>query len=938
MEAHFRALGAQRAKSGFPLFLLEHGLTAKEVATISHHLRDRLRTNERLGKHWLLWAIYATERGYDYTGHEYWQSFEDRTPYWQGSDRNRLSGWFRKFRENYDAVVPTGQWASQFRIIAWPITHAILPKYLQHQFARSLWELKYRLATLSALDARSIGHLVALHAHGSNRFEEFLQQEELTGRIVLALLGQHEANDVSPIHSATLQRIVGDLEEVRRSREWLREARQVVQDRFSGIGRGAGPREPADHRHDHAPVRPAPSPSLRPAILLRSDGMGSWTALLDVPDFRVIAVNAAIREFLRSTRVQLAGSEQVRASGWLLGARRRAVLENWPEEGTPLVRFEEPQPVIDHIIEGDCLMRSGPNWLFRIGVDDIAREISGRVVRPGGDYLLVGSQLPQIEGWIRPASMNCRGVEVRRIAVPANLSSSDVELLSGLNLQVAKTIRVWPAGLPGRAWDGEGNCEWLTTEAPCLGLMHDHPVDSFVVRVGDQELAVSAGDPGSPSFIRLSPLPAGVHRFHVRARRSADQPLSEKYAEPEGHLVMRVREPEPWRPGRALHSGLVVTMDPLDPDFDTVWDNQLDLSVLGPEGHQVRCEISMTRGDGTEIFSDPIPDPLTLPVTPAAWRRCLDRFSSYPDRALKALEASAGCLVIKGDELGEFRVHFERDVPPLRWLLHRSGEKVSVRLADDTGLEDQAPTASYYAFGRPLEATELARADVEQAADVVVPGGLFVASLDTFADAVAVSSGRMSTGLDGLGIVPTFPELQSDVPTWQEWFRVAALWREARLAGFLADARREQVINGFYAAVYRSICGSVWADAEERFLQAPTSENLEKLQQGIGKFSGFGVVLRRECERLNSDFSAGAEWFAGRANHYYQVDLNASRAALRFASDPQRFAAELGEGLAQFIDGMRAAPTPLRAARFLALLCANPPDASTTNRFPGWSW
>ena len=51
--------------------------------------------------------------------------------------------------------------------------------------------------------------------------------------------------------------------------------------------------------------------------------------------------------------------------------------------------------------------------------------------------------------------------------------------LTTLGLQVARTIDVWPAGLPGRNWDGEGRSEWLTTETPCFGIAYDHPVDGF---------------------------------------------------------------------------------------------------------------------------------------------------------------------------------------------------------------------------------------------------------------------------------------------------------------------------------------------------------------------------------------------------------------------------------------------------------------------------
>ena len=110
---------------------------------------------------WLPWVVYATERGYTYKGDEYWPSFEEMTHMWEYKDRRRLAQWFRKFQKTYDGVVPCGRWAEQFTIISWPITHAILPQYLQDQLARMLYELRYRFVSMATREPADIGRLLA---------------------------------------------------------------------------------------------------------------------------------------------------------------------------------------------------------------------------------------------------------------------------------------------------------------------------------------------------------------------------------------------------------------------------------------------------------------------------------------------------------------------------------------------------------------------------------------------------------------------------------------------------------------------------------------------------------------------------------------------------------------------------------------------------------
>jgi hypothetical protein len=38
--------------------------------------------------------------------------------------------------------------------------------------------------------------------------------------------------------------------------------------------------------------------------------------------------------------------------------------------------------LLDNILRGECRFPQGPVWVFRIGNDGLAREITGKAVRP----------------------------------------------------------------------------------------------------------------------------------------------------------------------------------------------------------------------------------------------------------------------------------------------------------------------------------------------------------------------------------------------------------------------------------------------------------------------------------------------------------------------------------------------------------------------------
>ncbi len=946
LERHFESLARTRADSGFPIFAFEHGLGDQELEEISGQLRSRLTSNLPLSPHWLLWVVYATERGYSYAGDEYWRSFEEHTPGWDFADRYKVAPWFVKFQKAYNGVVPDGPWAKQFKIIAWPITHAILPRYLQRQFARALYDLRFSLAGLDTIKPASIGRLLAANTHhASTRFQQFLQQEELTGRIVLALLGQTPAGGKEPIYPPTLRRIVRDLEKVRNAREWLKEAQHVVTDRFTGIGRGSGPPAPRQPTiRDGRITGDISNLGIRPELFLRYSGAGTWSVVMHVPSFRnVAALNTDIQAFLKRARCRLNGGQDVKPAGWLLSGNGKGILKSWPEAHKPLVQFEHSNGAVDHLLESECRLSSGPPWLYRIGRDGTAREIIGRIVRPGGEYiLLTTAALPAPHPCMNLCSVDCTGVQSFRVRVPKEVSAQDTSWLQGLGVQVARTIRVWPAGLPGRGWDGEGNAEWLMTEAPCFGIVHDHPVDSYALRFDSgPETVVEAGRVGDPVFVRLPPLPAGSHTLTVKARRHASLASVAPSPPAEGFVHLKVREPEPWIPGVPSHPGLIVTLDPHDANLDTFWKNDVHLSVMGPESHFVTFTVSLEGSDGQEILSEQIGGPMDLPVTPEAWSKRFAQFvTKRMDFQWSYLEAATGRLIIKGETLGEYAFRFEHDVLPLRWVLRSDHDKVIARLIDDTGEEGSEPTILFLGMDHPARTESRPAAEALSGVTVRPPGGLFIANHGNHSDAIVISAGLSGTGFQGLGVNPVVRELQDGTVTLAQSLHLLELWHDARLAGFLSDIRREQITDTFLADIYERLCGSDWERAEAAFRTNPISRAaIDALQRSVDRHTGFAAVLRRDYTKMDGNPNYASNWYADLAARYGLCkDQNLCTFALRLASQPHRLSGICGTRLGALLNEVSNNPAILRGARFLALLSANQNVSGRAALLPRWKW
>ena len=251
----------------------------------------------------------------------------------------------------------------------------------------------------------------------------------MTGQIVAALLRGESVDTEELIHAETLTRVVKDLERVRSSRKWLKETRRVVSDRFKGIGRGTFPVYGTTRTPPEQPILPdARRFVIRPDLFLRHVRGGNWSVVLQLKSLRPIAAeNPQLRAFLDSTRCRLNGASDWKPTGWLLSGDRKGAIRRWPDSSNPLIHFERPDPLMQHLLESEYRLQAGPVWLFRIGSDGIARHVASRTVRPAHDYIVVTDRTMPRE-LPKP-----RAAVVRRHASDAVLGELQAMLGEGVN-------------------------------------------------------------------------------------------------------------------------------------------------------------------------------------------------------------------------------------------------------------------------------------------------------------------------------------------------------------------------------------------------------------------------------------------------------------------------------------------------------------------------
>jgi hypothetical protein len=929
--SHFNQLYHSRKTSGLTVFALEHGLEKPQLENIFSQLRRDLNSNGLSRSHWLLWVIYATELGYSYDGDEYWQSFQERTPNWSIHFREDIRWAFVEFQKKFGGVKPSGAWANHFSIIAWPITHAILPKDLLAYFARLLYEARYKLVKTKLDDAELVGKILHSNAHNihSPRFHNFLQQEELVGRIALAMIDTLSVQaNVDRIYNPTLKRIVSDLEKRGHAKEWMNVVRRDIKTRILGTASSD-----KTGNENHRVTSYQKKIFFKPRLSLRRAASNTWDLTLDLPSFSTSLENSDFTKFLKKTRFKITGANGtwIPADELLYGVQRKLI--EWPSDQS-LISFEKENAFATNLLSEECKIDNSSVWLFRIGQDGIAHEIAGRMVRPGLKYVVLSkSERTFLDQLSTPCQVNCGGIVAQQINVPVKINNEIEENLKIAGLRVAKTIRVSPVGLPARSWDGEGLSEWLSTETPCFEITHDHPIEEFHILLGNLS-AVLKGKPANvPTFFKLPKLPQGRHTLVIKPviRNGSSDGL-------QGMVLLEVRDPISWTPGTLLHSGLNSFFDPPDNNLDSFLFEKTKIKVYGPSNRTVTINLEFYGGN--QLIKTIGPKVFPLPIEGNA-------LSSMCSEAMKDEEiqvAKRMKLIVSGDELGQ-RIHsFQRDIAPLRWLFKSKHEKNYLRIIDETD-SPEALKLMFFSFDNPVEEKLLTVKDWLHGQETNLKG-MFIAKKGKHEHTITLSSLQSNKTFDGLGISPSLPKISQTnrVALISEFESHAQKWYKSRCVNLIAHLHRQKVLDFIVQNMIKSLCGQEWADAESRFMSSQDiAQTITGFSNKIGNRS-LADVMRYRIQTKNAlEVRPDEEkkWFIG-AVERCGITSNKSIAyfAIKFGANPLIIDDYFGEDFSKKFIELERNPVLIKAARFYALGISKIVEPNKTEIFlpAGWKW
>lgn len=952
--AHFTELAAARPAEHF-VFALEHGLDSASCEQLAADLRAHVRTRHPERRSWLPLVVYASELGYRYVGWEYWQTFESSTPGWLYGEREYVREGFRKFCDEFRGFRPSGAWAHNFPIISWPIAHAILPVDLQHQLAQALYQLRYRIEAEHLASPEDLATLLlGASWQYPSRFQNLAQDTTLLGYIATALLEENHAQS-RLILPATLQRIVGDLNQVRQAREWLGSARQAARRaRLKGLRPGLRSRRATD---DDASEEVALL-AVEPRVLLRPRGDMPWDVFLEFPNLSPLAdAVPELADALSNSRCTVTGTTgPPLPRGYFLYGRQTVRLESWPQRGTILVKFERSTPHLDFLLSTECLLRPGDAWLLAYGGDGRAREVRTRVVRPGKSYVLLSDLADQLGDFGVPVMTSCDGVSARTFDVPDVLTDDVHQQLINLGLNVSRTLSVWPAGLPPAEWDGEGTLGLIAGETCVIGICTDHEVESLLLGL-DGMSRVSHPvelDPGVPVFTELPEMSVGAHRIYVLLRSGGTEPK-----ESHGHLECVVREARAWTGSLGLQGALVVIPDPATPTLNEFWEGQFQCSVRGPEGASVTVRFSLhERHSSTPLVRREFS--LSLPADAPRVGR------AFAESIYQSLEvqgaydvAALGKLEIDGRSLGKFSLDLEREFEPLRLVPHRERSRIDYSLRVVSDAEGDF-SMQFSAPSRPDQAQSI---DATAYREGFVPspdGGLYLVFTPQ-GDSTAIVLPPTIENLSDLGALRPTPTLRArtrSLDSVNELIWWIEKWSGARLPGDLfAVQLRTHVQKALVQQLVALVAGERWLRSEQRYGPSSRDERaLRELSAAVGAGEGDqgvgeGIVrklsdlVERPLDRrvvlaltlcrpllVGSSISGVSTWGPQELDWFMEF-------ALRFASSPELARAWAKGEWDNAVRDLFGVPIFLRAARFVVLGVS---EGTELGRFgviyPGWEW
>ena len=226
LDKRYREL--RESRSG-PIFFVEHGLREGEVADVVADVSNHLVTHPLESVWWnfncLPLLVATTEVGYRYrgSGTDFWPVLEaEFGAKISTTDRQRIRDLFSNASEIYrGARPPATPWAKAFHLIAWPITHALVPLEFHRPLALTLANLRVNVGELSDDDLHRAIRIAA--SSSSARFSTLIEDAVVVVAVTRAVLGDNSAE----LCAETVERIAADLASDQATRRAVAVARRI---------------------------------------------------------------------------------------------------------------------------------------------------------------------------------------------------------------------------------------------------------------------------------------------------------------------------------------------------------------------------------------------------------------------------------------------------------------------------------------------------------------------------------------------------------------------------------------------------------------------------------------------------------------------------------------------------------------------------------------
>ena len=837
LRSHFIALGdARRVEApGAPVFGIEHPLETAEVLELARTLRESLKRERRVNLDYSIgWVVLAAECGYGFGGSEFWPTLEQRIPEWSWSgDRHALRNAFGRFVDDFGGRKPTGRWASHFCLIAWPITHAILPRDLQRHLCEAIYEARYQLWGMRGLDLPGLGKIIARAApiHGT-RFDDFIHDHALVGAIVHRLLVD-DSDAKAYFFEKTFQRILKDLHITAAAQEWLSEASCIY-------SRGVSVSVPRTSTAGTLSDTRTRTPSLIPDLQLIGSDNDGWSPRLAPPSLADWTQHHPdVVHELDTLKFRIDGvNDRAFPAQALLASRPASVtLEVLPRLDTPLIEFVPQHAGLSAAFDADCRIKERSVLAFRQS-GDVAYLVAKGELLPGESYIFATRN----SAWTIGKSLSCPDPTWRlwRWEVPSSLDPPISSLLQASGLSIRRTTRLRPWGFVPRRWDYDTDGEWLITEPIVFVIERDHVFDAISISIDGSTPRILECDGMEDPTIVLDDLHAGsypltVATFERRTTRTGTEWIELGRCE----VPLRVRAPVAWSPGRVAVDALRIDCNPPRPSLAQLLKEEVVVTVDGLATAPVEVSLICVDGPGKAAAPPEVLIRQRAPIRAESWLAGLTALQRRIHPARILMGAQRSYLRVFCEPLGEQRIALSLVSSPVRWVLR--GE--SVRLICDGNKE---PEVAHASFEEPSKMQSVDRVRCQRGLDAMA-SGLFVAREEAFIRGVIVGQ-QIGSGIASLRASVRVDDLRGvTVLTLVAAYRQ---WESAIATTTFAKLSQDNVLKLLHQELLSRYVSGVWKRLEKKRFWPDLEEEVDRPDA----IHSFGYTLgKQRGQRLAQD-------------------------------------------------------------------------------------